>query len=159
MIKKIVTCAALALWFVSGSADAMKYGSPFRLNISSFVGGMQFGTPEDALVFPAGNGMRENDVLAQLRNIAKLRCQSALNTGLQNSVFSMEKCFEWFDPHLQYFSQYIFKQLSNHSHEFFEGENYSYSDGVYVVRTGEPEQNPDHIVLTIACRDLSVSKP
>ena len=159
IMKKILVVAAFAWGAVISSADAMKYGSPFRLNVSSFVGGMQFGAVEEALVFPEGNGMREQDVLAQLRNLAKARCQSAINTGLQNPVFTMENCAQWFDPHLQYFANYIFRQHNNPSHEFYSGEKYLYSDGAYVVRIGEPEQNPNYVVLTVGCRDLSIFKP
>ena len=136
----------------------MKYGAPFRINVYTWVGDMQFGSPEEAIELPAGNGMRENDVLAQLRNLTQKRCQSALNTGLQNSIFTMGNCFQWFDPHLQYFANYIFRQHNDFSNEMYQGEKYLYGEGVYSLSIGDEKKNPDYVVLVVRCRDLSYSK-
>ena len=142
---------------LSVSGFAMKYGTPFRFNITAFVGGMSFGQEEAPITFPAGNGMREEDMLSQLRQLAARRCQSALNTGLANSVFSMQSCQQWFDPHLQYFADYVFRQHNNNSHEFYGDVRYVYSEGFYSAKTGDNQENPDYIVLAIGCRDLEVS--
>jgi hypothetical protein len=158
MIRKILTWSALTLGFVSSSADAMKYGSPFLLNVYAEVQGVIFWSPAEVLEFPAGNGIRENDVLAQLRTLAQKRCESARLERLGNLRFTMENCAQWFDPHLQYFANYIFRQHNNPSHEFFSEETYIYSDGYYLVDTLDAKKHPGYISfisLSLRCRDLS----
>lgn len=135
--------------------NAMKYGAPFRINIYTWIGDTQFGSPEEGLELPAGNEFKEQDVLAQLRNLTQTRCQPVLNAAKQNLIFTMGNCTKWFDLHMQYFANYIFRQHNDFSTEIYLGEKYIYGEKLYTFFVGDQEKNPDHVVLVIGCRDLS----
>lgn len=143
---------------LSISSFAMKHGMPFRFNIISFVRDVSFGREEAPITFPAGNGMREEDMLFQLRKIAICRYQSAINTGLANSFFNMSRFQQLFDLHIRHFSSYIFREHRNYSHELYERVEYLYGDGLYVASTRDEKIDSDHVGLLFICRNLDVSQ-
>ena len=145
--------AVLAISFLTASVNAMKEGQPgpFSLGVTVFLNGQEFRAP--ASRFPAHNTMNAQGVYATLCSMAQGQLQAALNTGWANQIFTMDYCRQLFDQYIQAFSNFIFSQPENHSASYYQGEEYTFSNGHYFVTVLDSDPDPTHIKVLLGCRE------
>ena len=88
MIKEIVTYAALALGLVSSSADAMKMGEHFVLDVVGILGNQAYKVNSKELEFPKGNQMGPEQIAQCLSQLGEEVYEGLLKTGIPHKIYS-----------------------------------------------------------------------
>lgn len=88
MIKKIVAYAAMALGLLNSSADAMKMGEHFVLDVVGILGNQAYKVNSKELEFPKGNQMGPDQIAQCLSQLGEEVYEGLLKSGIPNKIFS-----------------------------------------------------------------------